>query len=167
MLCAFDLGRRENIRLGLLAKPGQVANAALARRLVELRQRLHVELVIEHLHPLRADAGDAQELGDRRRHRPAQPVERGRMPGCCDLADLAREVRADPGQPGERLALGQCAGNVELQIADEARRVAIGAHAKRVRVADLEQIGHLFEQPRDVGVVDGHCGSPPRDTSLP
>ena len=77
-------------------------------------------------------------------------------PGRGDLADPAGEIGADARQLGQRPALRQRGGDVELQVADEARGVAVGTHAERIRLADLEEIGHLLEDPGDVGVVDRH-----------
>jgi hypothetical protein len=41
-------------------------------------------------------------------------------------------------------------------IANDARGVAVGAHAERIRALDLEQIGEAVEEPRHVGVMYGH-----------
>jgi len=38
------------------------------------------------------------------------------------------------------------------------RGIAIGAHAKRIGVVDLEQIRDLVEYRGDVGVMYGHVG---------
>jgi len=40
--------------------------------------------------------------------------------------------------------------------------VAVGAHAERIRVLDLEEVRHLVEQPGDVGFCIGYKMSDPR-----
>ena len=150
------LDRVDDVRLGLRAEARQVADFSLARRLEELGQRVDVEGLVQRLHPLRPEAGDLQELGDRGRELLLQLLEQGAGPGPDDLVDLRVEVRADPRQLREVLARRDRRREVQAQIADGARRVAVGTDAERVRLADLEQIGDVLEDAGDVGVVDRH-----------
>ena len=79
------------------------------------------------------------------------------MPRRVRGSDLGGEVGADAGQRVEIFAGGQHLGHVARQRADDARGLAVGAHAERVRRVDLEEIGELLELAGDLRVGDGHC----------
>ena len=78
------------------------------------------------------------------------------MPGADDFADLAGEVVADAGQPGQVLAFFQQQARFLRQFAQRARGIAVGADAERIRALDFQQVGDLLEDGGDVGVMDGH-----------
>jgi hypothetical protein len=124
--------------------------------LFALLRRMHVELAVQRLNLLRPQSRDAQQLGDARRSALAQLLSQLAGAARRDFTHLGQQVVADARQLGQRLALGQLRGDVQPQPPDQARRVAVGAHAKRVAVLQLEQIGDLLEHAGDVGVVHGH-----------
>ena len=73
-----------------------------------------------------------------------------------DLADLAGEVGADAGQPGQVVAAFHQHARLLRQVAQDARGIAIGADAERIGPLDLQQVGDLFEDDHDVGVMHRH-----------
>ena len=150
--------RAQDLFFGFRTEAGDRSDALLLRRSVQLLDRLHVELVVQRAHALRADAGQRQQFGDRRRQLLAQSREQRAIAGGDNLAHLARQVGADPGQLVEIGALLDHRAHAAAELADHARRVAIGAHAKRIRVLDLEPVGDLAEDRRDVRVVHRHRG---------
>jgi hypothetical protein len=87
----------------------------------------------------------------------AQLLEELAAPARGDLGHLAGEVGADAGKLRQLAPFGERARDIERELAHHARGVAVGAHAERVLVAQLEEVGDLLERARDVSVVDGHA----------
>jgi hypothetical protein len=141
--------------LGLRAKAGQRADAPVVRGAAQLRQRVHVQVLVQRAHPLGPETGQLQQRVQPRGHLAHQAIEQGEMPGRGQLADLVAEVGTDAGQLGQAAAGGDLGDQVELEFADYPCGVAIGAHAERIRIAQLEQIRHPLERGRDVGIA--HC----------
>ena len=70
------------------------------------------------------------------------------------LFDFLGQVFADAVDVGEvRVRIGGHVGQRLGEIGDPPGRVAIGAHAKRVGVLELEQVGDFVESGGDVAVV--------------
>ncbi len=146
----------QDIELGFFAEPRQRAQPAVARRAVELLRRLHIEILVQPLHPLRPQTGNVQQIGDAGGQLAVEFFEQRASPGGGDLPDLGVEVRTDAGQLGQLAACGEARNEVKLQRLDDACRIAVGAYPERVGLLDLEQVGDFAEDPRDVGVV--RCG---------
>jgi len=156
LLAELRLHRLEQLFFGLRAEAMQAAQASVPRRAMQLLRRMHLELAVERLHLLRPQPRDAQQLGNAGRRALAQLLAQLAGAAGRDLAHLRRQVVADSRQLRQRPAFGQLRGDVEPQAADQARRVAVGAHAERVAALELEQIGDFVEHARNVGVVNGH-----------
>ncbi len=155
-LAGMRFHRLQDVELGLFAEAGQGADAAVARRPVQLLDGLHLEVVVQRLDPLRPQAGNLQQFGDRRRQFAPQAVEQAAVAGVDDFADLGGEVVADAGQPRQVLALFQQRARLLRQFAQRARGIAVGADAERIGALDFEPVGDFLEDGGDVGVVDGH-----------
>ena len=149
----------EDLLLGLGAEARQVADAAVLGRLHQLLERLDVEVVPQGAYTLRSQAGNAQQRGYGGRHLLALPFQELAFAGAHDLVDLLGEILADAGNVGECGALLDQGHEVRPQLADRARRVAIGAYAERVGALDVEQVGDLVEDGADGGVESGHEGA--------
>ena len=152
----LPLHRIGDLGLPRRPEPVQRADASLLGRLEKLRERVDLEVVVERLDALRPEPGHAQQLGHAGRHLLAQALEQAAGPRRGDFADLRRQILPDPGELGQRLAARDRRSEVERQVLDRPRPVAIGAHPKRVRLLDLEEIGDLVEHPPDIGVVHRH-----------
>jgi hypothetical protein len=117
-----------------------------------------VQVVLERVNPLRSDTGKAQQLGQVRRQLALQLLERLAGAGPDDFPDLSRQGLADAGQLGQIRAgvdhLGQLLGEPPQLPGG----IAVGADAKGVLAADLQQIRDLVEYAGDVLVVYGHLG---------
>lgn len=108
---------------------------------------------MEPVRQLRADAGNRGE--ERRRVAfPAQPLEHRETPAHDEIADGARQNRADPGQTVEPFdSLGfEDPRNRPVQTAQSQRGFPVGLHAKRIRSLRVEQLRHLLEPRADPGV---------------
>ena len=122
-----------------------------ARSIVERRD---AELLVQRGRLLRAQPGNA----DQRQHaagnlRP-QLLEHRDRAGVEQLADLLGQVLADAFDVGQvAVRIGRDVGERLGQVADPPRRVAIGPHAKRIGVLELEQVGDFVEGGGDVAVV--------------
>jgi len=111
---------------------------------------------VEQLHALGPEAGDAQQVEQPRGELGGELLAQRQLAGRDDLGDLLRQVFADPGDVGQIPGAHAHQFRDRLgEVPDGARGVAIGAHPEGVGVLDLEEIGYLVEQPRDVGVLHG------------
>ena len=148
--------RLEDRLLGLRPEAGDRLHPPLRRGLMQFFDRVDTELMVQRPHALGTEARHLQQLGDRRRQLLAQPLEQPAAAGVDDLGDARGEVGADAGQPVEIGALGDHRLHAAPHVADRARRVAIGADAKRIGAFDLEQVGDFAEDRGDFGVLHGH-----------
>ncbi len=146
----------QDVLLGLCAEAGQRADAPVLRGPVQLFDRLHVEIVVQRLDPLRPQPGNFQQLGDRGRQFAAQTIQQAAMPGGDDLVDPGGEIGADAGQPGQVFPALNQYPRLLRQVAQDARGIAIGADAERIRAFDFQQVGNRFESGGNVGVMYGH-----------
>jgi hypothetical protein len=78
------------------------------------------------------------------------------MAGSTISSIFAGKVLADATKFREVLAGRDQCRHLVREIADDARGVPVGAHAKGVGAVDLEQIGEAIKDPRHVGVMDRH-----------
>src|SRR5688500_1329387 len=85
----------EDLLFRFRAEPGQLPQAPCPDRLLELGQRPDPQPAVEQAHPLGADAGQAQQLGDAGRVGAAQLLQRRRGAAGKDLAQLGLQVGAD------------------------------------------------------------------------
>ena len=100
----------------------------------------------------RTEPRDVEEALHRLRHLDARPVQRGERAGVHRGVDLGGDRLADP---GERLELA-ARGDDGERLGVLARRLgegAVRAGLEWVLAANLEEIGQLGEEARDVGVV--------------
>ncbi len=144
----------EDPLLERLPDPAESVQLPLARRLFERGNRRDLELVEEQLRPLRTDAADAHDLDEPAGHTLPQLLKELEVPRSHDLHDLRGEVLPYAGEIGERV--GSASGELRDRRAvrlDRPRGAAIGAYAERVLVQDLEEIGDLLEDVRDVRVL--------------
>ena len=151
--------RLQDVEFGLFAEAGQGADAAVARRPVQLFDGLHLKIVIERLDPLRPQPGYSQQLGDGRRQLAAQPIKQAAAPGRDDFAHPGGEILADARQPRQILAFFQQRARRLRQLAQRAGGVAVGADAEGVGALNFQPVGDFLENGGDVGVVDGHGGN--------
>src|SRR5579885_3163769 len=77
------------------------------------------------------------------------------MPGRGEGPYLFAEVGADAGQLGQILARLHDLRNFFSETPDDARSVAVGAHAERIGLLELEQVRNIVERLRDLGGVRG------------
>ncbi len=155
-LAGMGLHGLQDVLLGFFAEAVQRADAAILCGAMQLFDGLHVEIVVQRLDPLRPQAGNLQQLGDRGRQFAAQPIQQAAMSGRDDLFDLAGEIGADAGQAGQVIAALHQHARLLRQVTQDARGIAVGADAKGIRTLDLEQVCDLFKDDGDVGVMDGH-----------
>jgi hypothetical protein len=153
--CSSRGGGLEEATFGLLAEAGERAQPPFARRFLELRERGEA-LPEERPHALGTEPRHGEELRDAGGEALAQPLEQFAAAACRDLAHLAGEIRADPGELGQLAARGERRRDVQPELAHHARGVAVGAHPERVLVAQLEESGDLLEGARDVRVMNRH-----------
>jgi hypothetical protein len=111
---------------------------------------------VQQTNALRSQTGELEQFGDGRRHLAMQPIEKAAGAGGANFADLAFKVGADPRQFRQGIAPVEQRIQFPSVVPHRARGVVVGADAKRVIAADLEQVGDLLENNGDVGVVDGH-----------
>ena len=83
------------------------------------------------------------------------------MPGIDETGDLVGQVIPDIGELGQVGAFLQHVGEAAAEVADRARRVAVGAHPERVGLLDFQQVGDMVERIRDLDVVHGHGQTSP------
>jgi len=117
---------------------------------LEALDRVDAELLVQELRLARTDAGEIHHLAHAARHRAAQCVEvrhRARLRG---LEDLGGEVRADAGD----LAAHRDGGYSLLgEVPDLLGGPAVGADPEDVRLLDLEKVGDLLEDVREVEIA--------------
>ena len=123
----------------------------------ELLRRLDVEFVPERLAPAsvrgRERASSSVIAGGiswRRRS------SRSQLPVRTISRILPARSAPMPGNPASVSPRSIICLHVAPQFADRARRIAVGADAKRIGVLDLEPVGDLLESGGDVQVLDGH-----------
>ncbi len=153
----------QNIELGFFAEPRQGAQSAVARRAVKLLRRLHVEILVQALHPLRPQPGNVQQIGDARGQLALEFFVQRAGPAGGDFPHLRGQIRTDAGQLGHLASRGEARSQIDLLPFDHARGIAVGADAERIGLRYLQQIGDFAEHPCDVGVVHGgrwHVWSP-------
>jgi len=146
----------QDVLLGLFAEAVQSADAAVLCGAPQLFDGLHIEIMVQRLDPFRSEAWNLQQFGYRRGELLTQALQQAAMSGGDDLADLAGEVGADAGQAGQVVAALHQYARLLRQVAQDARSIAIGADAERIRRLDLQQVGDLFENNGDVCVMHGH-----------
>jgi len=93
----------QNVLLGLLAEAVQGADAAIQCGAMQLFDGLHIEIVVQGFHPLRPQAGNLQQFGDRRRQFAVQAFQQTAVSAADDpLILAARSVRCRAGGSGHR-----------------------------------------------------------------
>lgn len=151
----------EDPLLERLADAADVVELAVLRCGLELLDGAEVELVVEELRTLRADAGDAHH----HREAPGDLLEQLaveiEVTGRRELADLPGQILADASELAElqRVALDDLRRGLGQRL-DRSRSGPIRTDAELVLAEDLEQVGDLIEHACDVCVV--HDCSPHR-----
>jgi hypothetical protein len=93
---------------------------------------------MQPMHAFGAKPGDGRQCSECR-GRPGFDLGKSlELPSFYDLANLSREIFADPGQANQGLAIGNHLGCALRQVLDRQRGAAIGANAKRIGPFDLE-----------------------------
>ena len=146
---------------GFYAEAGQGANASVAGRACELLRRLYIEFLVQGAHAFRPEAADFHQLRERVRHLPVQYIEQPALAGRYDFFYPGSEVGTDAWQFGEVVTARQHFRYGDGQALQGACGIAVGAYAKRILVADLQQVGDLVEHGGNVGVMYGHGRSFP------
>ena len=109
-------------------------------------ERGDVQLVVELRGPFGPQTGHAKDGQNALGHFRQQLVEHRQRAGLQERDDLLRQVLADAFDRGERsIRVGHDIGHRLRLIVNRPRRVAVSAHAKRIRVLKLEQISDLLE----------------------
>lgn len=151
----------------LRAEPFELAHPSRRECSGEVGGRFHLQLRMQQLDPLRPEAGNPQKIEQAGRHLSSELLVQRQRPRRDDGADLPGEVLADAGELGEVARphtdrVGERLG----EVPDRARGGAIGPHAKRVGVLNLEEVRDFVEQPRNVRIL--HTRPAPRAApSLP
>ena len=109
------------------------------------------ELLVELADGLRAEAGDPEQLHERRRDLGAKPLEIGHPAGRDELADLVADRPPDAGDL--RRAAGAVRGDeVDRAPPDRVRGAVVGDRLERDLALDLEDVADLVEDPGEVAV---------------
>lgn len=148
--------RVEDALLGLRTEAVQLAHTTVAGGPRELFDRMHVEFVVERTYALGTEPRHLQHLRDTRRRGALQLGQQPALSGLDDLADLGGKVFADAGQLGEVFAVRKQLGDRHAERFEFTRGIAIGTHAERIGVFDLQQIGDLLEQRGNLCIVYWH-----------
>ena len=148
--------RTQHLRFDARSNTRHGPQFAGLRRSRELVDRIDAEFLVQQVHALGAQARQRQQCRDPRRHLTLQLVEHRQMLATRDDGDLVSEIPPDPRQLIKVLAIGQHVGDVAWQLADQPRRLPVGAHPERVGPLDVEEIGNLVELAGNLGVDDGH-----------
>src|SRR6185436_551051 len=143
--------------LELRADSGENAQALGLRRRLQVGERGDAELLPDLSRRLRAEARQAGELDDVRRHQRLVLRQRTDLALVDDLDDLALDRLADAGQ-----LLGLA---LEGELSDEARLLAyegggppVGEQAVGGLAFELQDVGEQLELLRDVGVARESLG---------
>ncbi len=124
----------------------------------EVGQALDLQRLVQDLDLLGPQARHPQQGEDSRRHRLAELVVGGQLPGGRKLDDL-REHRLADSRHLRQAAVGDHLREVGRQAPERLGRVVIGPAAKRVLALDLENRPHLIE---NLGDARGFHGGTPR-----
>ena len=148
-----------DLLLHLGAEALELPHAAGVERLGEIGAGLHLELLVEQLHPLGAEPRDPQQVEQARGELGGELAVEFQRARADDLGDLLGQVLPDPGDLGQVFrARPDQVGEGLGEVPNRAGGVAVGAHPERVGVLDLEEVGDLVEQPGDVGILHGRSG---------
>jgi len=155
------LGRQrdafEDGGFGLLAKAFQPAHLLRLARGAQLVEAVDAELAVQGGSPLGPQAGDAQYGQHTLGHFGHQFVEHGQRASFDQLGDFLGQVLADSLDVGQLpLRIAHDLGDRLGEVADRACGIAIGAHPKRIRPLEFQQIGDLVELVGCFGI--GHGG---------
>ncbi len=140
--------------LGLGAKAGDLAQAAVGQRALHVLERADAQCLLQRPCAAGPDAGNVQQFDHARRNLRTQLREQGAAPGVHDLRDLGREIGANTGQRVQVFALRHHALDAAAQVAEHARGIAVGADAEDAGRLQFEQVGDLVEHRRHVGIGD-------------
>ena len=142
----------EDVLLGLLAHPFEVADLAGLGGRLQLLQVLDLHLLVEDLDAFGAQALDAQEVRQVRRQLLTQVLQRAAGAGLQDFVDLLGQALADAGEFLKVLAGGRQVGQALGHVAHGPRCVTVGADAEGVLALDFQDVGDLVEDGGDLAV---------------
>jgi hypothetical protein len=149
----LELG--EDVFLDLRAEPFEPPDPLLLRRLPEVLDRGHTELVVEASRRFRPQARDPRHLDQGGRELLLQ-LRRGRdLAGLQERVDLLRQGLAHPGDLGRPAGRRQI-GDRDRALADRLGRGAVGEHPVFDRAVELVEHSELIERGGDLCV--GHTG---------
>jgi hypothetical protein len=143
----------EDLLLALGSKALDRGHPAGLRRGLQLVDRGHPQLVPQLLGPFGSHVGEVDQIEQTDRD-VLQKLRPGpQRAGLDDLRDVPGHLLADAGQRGQVLPLGHPPRERARLALHRPHRVAIGADAKGIGTADLQQVRHLPEQTGDLGIV--------------
>src|SRR5690349_3699401 len=132
----------------------ELLHLARVERLRQVGRGFHLELRIQELHALGAEARDAQEIEQAGGEFGRELLAERQLARRDDVADFLGEVLSDTGDLREVfLVPTHEVGNRLRVVPDRARGVAVGPDPEGIRVLDLEEIRDFVEDAGDVGVL--------------
>jgi hypothetical protein len=143
--------RLEDERFFLGAHPFELADATLAGCALEIIEGADLQSPVQQSDRLRADALQPQQVQDGRWKFLQQFLVICAVTGVDELADLRREILADPGN-AEAIGGRQGGGRI-AQMCERVRGVSVRADFERVLVLDFEEIADLGKHARDGEVI--------------
>ncbi len=153
--------RAQNVLLGLRAETAERAQPLGLRRLLQLTQGRHAELLPDSARRLRPEPREVHELDDVGRNAVPPLRQRRDLPVLDDLDDLLLDHLADPGELLGLALHGQLRDR-PARLAHTLRRPPVGERPELVAALELEEVGQELELLGDLRVA-GKCLRHPGD----
>jgi hypothetical protein len=142
----------QELLLALRSEPREFGDATVTAGAFECGSRVDIELLEEQAKSLRPQPRDAQKILHSGRELGAQLGEQRECPGEHDLCDAGDQSGADPADLAERSRLVEVLWVLRHPF-DGAGAVGVGAAAKGVLPLEIEQVGDLAQNRRDLPPV--------------
>ena len=139
----------QELLLALRAETRQGRDATFAAGALERRRRFNPQLLEEDAQPLRSETRDAQEILDSGGKFGPQLGQQRERPREDDLSDAGDQARTDSAHFAERAGFVEILGIFRHPF-DGARAVGVGAAAKGIFAPELEEVGDLTQDRRNL-----------------
>ena len=115
-----------------------------------------MQAIVEKLDSLRPESRHCRHLAELARQFSLQCLQQLELAGGGDLSDLARQILANARQLREILLSGDERSDALGQRLNRPCRLSVSTGAKWIAPLDLQQVRHLIEHGRDLGILDRH-----------
>ena len=145
----------KNLRDGLLAELGHFRQTSVARRSLELFDRVDVQRLPDLMNSRRRHPGNGEHVEQSLGHRLAQLLEVARLAGLDEVANHRECRRAEAAHAGERAGFEHRREIVRAERENSRRRAGVRANFERALAVELEVRRDLRQHVRGSARIHG------------